>query len=223
MTSNKIPAPRSRRSWLRRLFIGFSILFVLLWAYYQFWFLRQPERVIPMDATVFVSPANGKVAAVTTWERESLQLEKDLGVIEVLTREVGSSGSLISIEMDITNVHYQRAPTAGRFLEAVYRPGEFRNALIQTNEYGFRLENEHNAMLFETADGLKYKVVQIAGLVARRIVDYVEPNQPVDQGEVIGLIKLGSQVTLILPEGVQPLVQPGQKVVDGETVVAEIK
>lgn len=220
MTSNKKTTSLTR---LRNGLIALLAIFLLLFGYYRLWFLRQPERVAPMDDTLFVSPANGEVAAVATWDRESLQLEKDLGVIEVLTRDIGPRGSLISIEMDVTNVHYQRAPIAGRFLEATYRPGEFRNALIQTNEYGFRLENEHNAMLFEATNGMKYKVVQIAGLLARRIVDYVEPGQALDQGDVIGLIKLGSQVTLILPEGVQPRVRPGDIVVDGETIVATLE
>lgn len=201
----------------------FSILFLALFAYYHLWFLRQPERAVPLDATVFVSPANGVVAAVATWDSDSLALRKDLGIINVLTSDLGQRGTLISIEMDVTNVHYQRAPIRSRFINKVYRAGEFRNALVQTNEYGFRLENEHNAMLFETESGLRYKVVQIAGLLARRIVDFVEPGQAVEQGEVIGLIKLGSQVTLILPEGVAPAVMPGQTVIDGETVVANVR
>lgn len=197
-------------------------IFLLLFGYYRLWFLRQPERTPPMDEAVFVSPANGKVAAVVSWDSSSLALQKDWGVVEVLTDDIGTRGTIISIEMDVTNVHYQRAPVRSRFLGSVYRKGAFRNALIQNNKFGFRLENEHNAMLFETKEGLRYKIVQIAGLLARRIVDYVEPGQQLEQGETIGLIKLGSQVTLILPEGVTPTVQPGATVVDGETVLAKI-
>ncbi len=212
---------------LWRLFVSAALitfaLFLLLFAYYRFWFLRQPERQTPLDDTVFVSPANGEVAAVVSWDSSSLALNKDWGVVELLTDDVAASGTLISVEMDVTNVHYQRAPIRSRFLGAVYREGAFRNALIRNNKFGFRLENEHNAMLFETPDGLRYKVVQIAGLVARRIVDYVEPQQELKQGEVIGLIKLGSQVTLILPPEVEPQVKAGDKVVDGETVVGRIK
>lgn len=207
---------------LRRLLVGLLTVFILLFAYYQLWFLRQPERTPPGDETLFVSPANGVVAAVAEWDSAQLSIDKDLGVIEVLTDDIGERGILISIEMDVTNVHYQRAPVGSRFIEAVYREGEFHNALVRTNRFGFRLENEHNAMLFETASGLRYKVVQIAGLLARRIEDYVEPGQEVGQGEVIGLIKLGSQVTLILPEGVEAVVEEGATVVDGETVVARM-
>lgn len=211
---------RKKRFIRNTLFLLLGLL-LFAWGYYRLWFLRQPERTPPADDHVFVSPANGRVAAVAQWDSTTLKLRKDRGVIQVLTADIGPRGTLISIEMDITNVHYQRAPVRSRFLGSVYRRGQFRNALITTNEYGFRLENEHNALLFETPDGLRYKVVQIAGLLARRIVDFVEPGQTLAQGEVIGLIKLGSQVTLILPEGVTPTVKPGQVVVDGETVVGE--
>jgi len=107
--------------------------------------------------------------------------------------------------------------------QRVYTSGQFNNALIQKNPYGFRVENERNILFFQTPEGLKYKVVQIAEFLARRIEDYVEPNQTVQQGEVIGLIKLGSQVALILPDEVQPMVKADDRVVDGETVLATIK
>lgn len=207
---------------IRRILFGLFAVSILMLSYYQLWFLRQPDRRPPMDEAIFASPANGSVSAVASWDRGSLELSKDLGTIAVLTEDLGPRGLLISIEMDISNVHYQRAPIRSRLIAEAYRPGAFRNALIHTNEYGFRLENEHNALLFETPSGLRYKVVQIAGLLARRIVDYVEPGQEVLQGEVIGLIKLGSQVTLILPEGVEPLVKKGDVVVDGETAVARL-
>ena len=190
--------------------------------YYRLWFLRQPSRHIPYDETVFVSPANGRVAAVTFWEKEKLMWNKDAGAVQVLTEELGEKGWLIAIEMDVTHVHYQRAPVGSRLIGEDYTPGQFHNALVQTNPYGFRMENERNTLLFETPGGLKYKVVQIAGLLARRIVDYVEPGQEVQQGEVIGLIKLGSQVALVLPHNTAPAVKPGQTVVDGQTVVAKI-
>jgi phosphatidylserine decarboxylase len=216
---------RSNHPFWRRFAIAVVLvfgLFLALFGYYRFWFLRQPVRTSVMDETVFVSPANGRITAVVSWDSASLALHKGWGVIEVLTDDIGTRGTIISIEMDITHVHYQRAPVRSRFLRAVYRKGAFRNALIQKNKFGFRLENEHNALLFETAGGLRYKVVQIAGLLARRIEDYLEPGQQVQQGETIGLIKLGSQVTLVLPEGITPVASPGQVVVDGETIVAEI-
>jgi phosphatidylserine decarboxylase len=139
----------------------------------------------------------------------------------MLTADVASSGWMISIEMDITNVHYQRAPHNARYLSSQYVEGQFKNALIKNNEYGIRLENEHNAMLFEMTDGQRYKVIQVAGLVARRIVDKTEQGKDYEVGEIIGLIKLGSQVSLILPEGVKPLVKEGDEVTDGESILAK--
>ncbi len=208
-------------SLLKRLSIGLLVLVVALLAYYRFWFLRLPDRALPNDPSAILSPANGEVVAIVHWTKDSLAWEKDAGVVQVMTSDVDSSGWLIAIEMDVTNVHYQRAPLAGRFLKNEYVKGRFNNALVQTNRFGLRLENERNDMLFETENGMKYKVVQVAGLVARRIEDYMEPQQQVKAGEVIGLIKLGSQVGLVLPENTAPNVELGQKVVDGETIIAK--
>ncbi|MFT5382838.1 MAG: phosphatidylserine decarboxylase [Saprospiraceae bacterium] len=208
---------------LKKTLIGLVVVVVISFGYYQVWFLRQPSRNIPNDESIFVSPANGKVAAVTHWDKEKLAWNKDAGVVEVLTNDIGEKGWLIAIEMDITNVHFQRAPASSQLLSEEYTPGQFNNALIQTNPFGFRVENERNTLLFQTPEGIKYKVVQIAGLLARRIEDYVEPGQTVKQGEVIGLIKLGSQVAIILPENMEPMVKAGDKVVDGESILATIK
>ncbi|MCU0347684.1 MAG: phosphatidylserine decarboxylase [Saprospiraceae bacterium] len=208
---------------LKKFFIAAVLLIAVCLAYYQFWFLRQPDRTIPNAADAFISPANGEVAAIVHWTKDSLAWEKDAGVVQVMTSDVDSSGWLIAIEMDVTNVHFQRAPMAAKFLKNEYVKGRFNNALVQTNRYGLRLENERNDLLFEAENGMKFKVVQVAGLLARRIVDFVEPDQGLAAGEVIGLIKLGSQVGLILPEGTIPNVTVGQTVIDGETIIAKVK
>lgn len=208
---------------LQRLFIAFGLLVMAMLGYYQFWFLRLPQRSTPTDEAAFVSPANGEVVSVLHWTTDSLAWEKDAGVVQVMTTDVDSSGWLIAIEMDVTNVHYQRAPMAARFLKNNYVKGQFNNALIQTNRFGLRLENERNDLLFEAQNGLHFKVIQVAGLLARRIEDFVEPQQEVAVGEVVGLIKLGSQVGLILPESCKPTVSIGQTVIDGETILAKIK
>lgn len=208
---------------LKKILLGLLLLAGISFAYYQIWFLRQPDRNIPNDESVFVSPANGTVAAVTHWDSEQLAWNKDAGVVQVLTNDIGDKGWLIAIEMDVTNVHFQRAPVSSQLISEEYTEGQFNNALIQTNPFGFRVENERNTLLFQTPEGLKYKVVQIAGLLARRIVDYVEPDQQVKQGEVIGLIKLGSQVAIILPDNVTPMVKAGETVIDGESILAEVK
>lgn len=213
----------SPKKLLKKLVLIFLAFVVISLAYYQFWFLRLPDRQVPNDAQAFISPANGKVVTVLHWTTDSLAWEKDAGVVQVMTKDVDSSGWLIAIEMDVTNVHYQRAPMDARFLSNNYVHGQFNNALVQTNRFGLRLENERNDMLFETTNGLKFKVVQVAGLLARRIEDFVEPSQQVKAGEVIGLIKLGSQVGVILPENTVPNVEIGETVTDGETILAKIK
>lgn len=201
---------------------GLTIALILLcFGYYHFWFLRLPDRVIPQDETVFVSPANGVVSAVVPWDSTVVDIPKHGRVLQMLTSDVASSGWMISIEMDITNVHYQRMPHHGQYLSSAYVSGQFKNALIKNNEYGIRLENEHNAMLFEMENGERFKVVQVAGLVARRIVDMTEENKNYGAGDIIGLIKLGSQVSLILPAGIMPLVEEGDEVIDGESIVAK--
>ncbi len=217
MTASKVPGM------LKKILITLAALILIALAFYRFWFLRQPERVTPVDATAFISPANGVIAAVEQWDVAQLEWEKDNGVVQVMTTDVAEKGWLIAIEMNVMNVHYQRAPADGRFLQNLYTEGKFNNALIKTNRFGLRLENERNDMLFETKDGIKYKVVQVSGLLARRIEDFMEPGQTVKAGEVIGVIKMGSQVGLILPENVEPLVKMGETVIDGETILARIK
>jgi len=199
---------------------------VLLGAYYAFhhlYFLRMPDRNVPMDPTVFVSPADGLVYAVKEWDQAVEVIPKDLnGAIQVMTEGLGERGTLVSITLNIHNIHYQRAMIAGRYISSEYKEGEFNNALVHENEYGMRFENEHNIMLFESAKGTPYKVIPLAGFAARRIVDFMVEGGPreVQQGDVIGVIKLGSQVTVIFPEGVEVLAKPGDRVVDGETILA---
>jgi phosphatidylserine decarboxylase len=201
-----------------------AIIFIFLLAYYRFWFLRLPERKIPYNENVFVSPANGKIVCVKPWRNDSLDVPKeDLGIIKVWAKDVDTAGTIISIQMDVTNVHYQRAPMSGKVLAEKWVHGNFNNAVLMSNEYGIRFENEHNEFLMQNTSGQKYKVIQIAGFLARRIVDFVHAGQTVKQGEVIGLIKLGSQVTVILPHDVKVDVKNGDAVVDGETILAETR
>ncbi len=206
--------------WLQRLLYTLGVLCLLCIAFYRFWFLRQPERIIPTEANILVSPANGVVVAVKEWNSESLiETKGSNGAINVWTKDVDTAGTVISIQMDPLNVHYQRAPYDSKLLAEKYTEGDFNNAIVMSNEYGIRFENEHNEMLFETTTGSKYKVIQIAGFLARRIEDYLQPNQTVKRGEVIGLIKLGSQVTVLLPHNITPAVKVGDVTIDGETVI----
>ena len=206
---------------LKKILFVAAVFFIAFEAYYQLWFLRMPERNIPNNNSVFIAPANGKIVSIHKWNSESVQVTKgQLGLISVWAKDVDTAGTIISIQMNPLNVHYQRAPVACKVVSEHYQKGNFNNAVVMSNEYGIRFENEHNEILLETTTGKKYKVVQIAGFLARRIVDYTKPNQEVKQGEVIGLIKFGSQVTLLLPHDVTVIAKTGDITIDGETVLA---
>jgi phosphatidylserine decarboxylase len=200
-------------------------MFIFCAGFYKFWFLRQPARHTQHDNHLFISPANGKIVSITTWNKAYLAITKaQYGLITVWANDVDTAGYMISIQMDPTHVHYQRSPLDGEIITHKHSTGSFDNALGSDNPYGIRFENEHNEILIQTADSSRYKIVQIAGFVARRIVDYVQPGQQVKQGDVIGLIKLGSQVTVVLPHNVRlnPEMKIGMTVVDGETVLADV-
>ena len=206
-------------------YISIALLTVVLVCagFYKIWFLRQPPRHIPHDSHLFVSPANGKVVSITHWDKDYLAITKEkYGLINVWAADVDTAGTMISIQMDPTHVHYQRAPIDCKIITHRHVSGSFNNALGSDNPYGIRFENEHNEILIQAKDSSKYKIIQIAGFLARRIEDYVEPGQTEKQGDVIGLIKLGSQVTIILPHNAKVSAQIGETVIDGESVLGNL-
>ena len=112
--------------------------------------------------------------------------------VTAFTGSVADSGYIVSIIMRLSNVHYQRAPVKCKLVQKTYSPGIFDNATRSVNKYGIRFGNESNQMLFETEGGTRFKVIQIAGRLARKIVDYTQPDQIIRQGDIIGLIRFGS-------------------------------
>jgi phosphatidylserine decarboxylase len=211
------------KKFIKYLLITLVALVLVLGLFYRFWFLRQPERHVPHDNHVFISPANGKVVSITKWDKDYLNITKGkYGLINVWAADVDTSGYMVSIQMDPTHVHYQRAPLDAKIISHAHSKGSFNNALGSDNPYGIRFENEHNEILIQANDSSRYKIIQIAGFVARRIEDYVKPDQDVKQGDVIGLIKLGSQVTVILPHNTKVNCKIGETVTDGESVIGEI-
>jgi len=203
-------------------FYVFATCCAVFFIYYQFWFLRKPERNIPNNNSVYVCPVNGKVVSVNKWNTESLIVtKKDFGAINVWTKDVDTAGTMISIQMTPLNVHYQRAPVGGKVISEKYCKGSFHNAIDMPNNYGIRFENENNEFLLETTSGKRYKVIQIAGFLARRIVDFTHPGEELKQGDVIGLIKFGSQVTVLLPHDVTVTAHVGDITIDGETILAK--
>ena len=183
--------------------LGWVGIGLTIWCYY---FFRDPKRTIPVRDGLLVSPADGVISLIEkTMPPPELDLEK-----EELTR--------ISVFMNVFNCHVNRSPIAGKVMEINYRPGKFFNASLDKAS----VDNERNSLVLQIPDGRKIVVVQIAGLVARRIVSFVKPKQTLRIGQRFGLIRFGSRVDIYLPTGVQPLVCIGQIMVSGETVIADL-
>ena len=180
-----------------------------------FAFFRDPERVVPQDPRAIVAPADGLVSLITQVEPpQELQVEDGSGQRGLPPGQV----TRISIFMSVFDVHINRAPIGGIVKRLVYIPGKFVNAdLDKASE-----ENERQHLLIERQDGLQLGFTQIAGLVARRIVPFVKEGDLVAVGQRVGLIRFGSRVDVYLPAGTDPKVTVGQKIVAGETVLAEV-
>lgn len=180
-----------------------------------FAFFRDPERVVPQNDAYIVSPADGLVSAIVEVDPPAeLQGDDGTGVIGLPEGKV----TRISIFMSVFDVHINRAPISGAVRRLIYIPGKFMNAdLDKASE-----ENERQHILMERSDGVAIGFTQIAGLVARRIVPFVKPGDMVAVGQRVGLIRFGSRVDVYLPGGTDAKVMVGQKMVGGETVLAEI-
>jgi len=173
-----------------------------LWCTY---FFRDPARVTPQQEGLVISPADGRVSMIGP-----CQPPPELGLGDAPLMR-------ISIFMKVFNCHVNRAPVAGRIETIAYRPGLFLNAELDKASD----DNERNGLLIVTDEGERYGVVQIAGLIARRIVGFCQQGDTLEAGERFGLIRFGSRVDVYLPEGVTALVGVGQTTIAGETVIAQ--
>ncbi len=169
-------------------------------------FFRDPQRVTPVDPLLVTSPADGVVQSVRPRVPPP---ELELGDAPL---------PCVSVFMSLFDVHINRTPVPGRIRLKRYRPGRFLNAALDKASE----DNERQAYRIETVDGRAVGLVQIAGLVARRIVSFHEEGAVLAPGERIGLIRFGSRCDVYLPAGVEPLVLPGQRAVAGETVLARL-
>lgn len=184
-------------------FLGLIGAGLTVWCYY---FFRDPQRATPERAGLIVSPADGVVSLI-----EPAAPPPELGLPDTpLTR--------VSVFMSVFNCHVNRAPLGGQIIAMAYRPGKFFNASLDKAS----ADNERNALTIEAADGRRVTVVQIAGLIARRIVCFTSKGQTLATGERFGLIRFGSRLDVYLPDGVAPLVSIGQTMVAGETVIADL-
>jgi phosphatidylserine decarboxylase len=203
----------AREGWAHVLLVAVAALAVqyiggVLWALplwiaviFVIQFFRDPPRAIPDAPGLVVCPADGRVTAA--------------GVVDdpYLKRRA----LRISIFMNVFNVHSNRMPVAGQVMQAWYHAGKFVNAALDKAS----IENERNALSIRTDDGRDVVVVQVAGLIARRILCYVQTNQRVARGERYGFIRFGSRVDVYLPESARPRVSLGDKVKGGCDVLAE--
>jgi phosphatidylserine decarboxylase len=169
-------------------------------------FFRDPPRVTPMRDGVIVAPADGLISMVT-----SAAPPRELGLGDKLLPRV-------SIFMSVFNCHINRSPATGRVEKVMYQPGKFFNADLDKAS----LDQERNSLVIATGAG-SVGVVQIAGLVARRIVCFVREGQNMSAGERFGMIRFGSRLDVYLPEGVTPHVAVGQTAIGGETVLADLR
>jgi len=175
-----------------------------LWCVY---FFRDPDRVTPVRDGLIISPADGVVQMI---DRAAPPPELEMG---------DNPLNRVAVFMNVFNVHVNRAPIGGTITGASYRPGKFLNAsLDKASEF-----NERQSLKVRTDDGTEVAFVQIAGLVARRILCDVRDGDTVRAGQRFGMIRFGSRVDIYMPDQVEPLVSVGQTAVAGETVIGDMR
>ena len=182
-------------------FLGLIGLVLTIWVYY---FFRDPDRIIIDDNNYLVSPADGEIIKV-----EEVDGPKELGL-------ENKRFNKISVFMNVFDCHVNRTPCAGKIEEILYKPGTFVNASLDKASE----DNERNYFKIKDTDNNDIIVVQIAGLVARRIVCESNKDQELKQGDRIGMIRFGSRADVYY-ENYQPLVKVGQKAISGETLLAK--
>jgi len=182
--------------------LGVLGLALTVWCYY---FFRDPDRITPTREGLVISPADGVVQMIC-----EAAPPPELGMDP-------APRTRVSVFMSVFDCHVNRAPIAGTVVKEEYTPGKFLNATLDKAS----ADNERQAILLRTESGAEYAVVQIAGLVARRIRCDVRAGQPLLTGQRFGMIRFGSRVDVYLPNGVVPQVAVGQKAVAGETVLAD--
>jgi phosphatidylserine decarboxylase len=184
--------------------LGWIGTVAMLWCAY---FFRDPPRVTPLREGIVVAPADGRVSRIT-----NARPPPELGLADTALPRV-------SIFMSVFDCHVNRSPMSGRVERIAYHAGSFISAdLDKASE-----ANERNGLIITAANGTRIGVVQIAGLIARRIVSFVREGVAIGAGERFGLIRFGSRVDVYLPEGVRPLVEEGQTAVAGETIIADLQ
>jgi phosphatidylserine decarboxylase len=183
--------------------VGLGLVLTLFCAY----FFRDPKRMVPQKDSLVLAPGDGVVSAIVPDSRLPAEIAE--GDDTPYTR--------VSIFLSVLDVHVNRIPVSGKVIRKVYRPGAFFNAdLDKASE-----DNERCSLVIQTEDQAVFGLVQIAGLIARRIVNEAAEGQQVEAGKRFGIIRFGSRVDVYMPASVTPLVCVGQRAVGGETVLAD--
>ncbi|MCE7997509.1 MAG: phosphatidylserine decarboxylase [Rhodobiaceae bacterium] len=216
LTSVLVPIHKEGHKFIL-IFAAITLLLFLLWeplgwlgvilTAWCAYFFRDPDRLTPARDGLLISPADGVVSLIT-----EAAPPPELGLGEMARPR-------ISIFMNVFNCHVNRSPVSGTVTRTAYRPGLFLNADLDKASD----DNERHSLVIDTANGKSYVVVQIAGLVARRIVNEVKDGDALQAGERFGLIRFGSRVDVYLEPGESPLVSVGQTMIAGETVLVDTK
>jgi len=184
--------------------LGWLLVVVTAWIAY---FFRDPDRVTPLRDGLVLAAGDGRISAI-----EKVRPPQELGLGEAMRVRV-------SIFLSVFDVHIQRSPVAGRVVRSIYVPGAFVNAALDKASE----DNERCSLVIQTPAGVEIAVVQIAGLVARRILTFAREGDSLGIGQRLGLIRFGSRVDVYLPPGRPALVNVGQRAIAGETVLADLK
>jgi phosphatidylserine decarboxylase len=185
--------------------LGLIGLVATLWCIF---FFRDPERIIPVEENVIVSPADGVVTRV----EYGVEAPQDLGY-------GNKKFNKISVFLNVFNVHVNRVPVSGTVTKVSYAPGKFLSANVDEASS----ENERNSVVVKTANKVEIIFVQVAGLVARRIISDLKEGQEVTIGERYGIIRFGSRADIYLPENITIKSLVGQTMIGGETIIAKLK
>ena len=184
-------------------FFGFIFIFVTIWVYY---FFRDPERIVIEDSNYLVSPADGRISSISE-VKGPIELGLD-----------NKQFTKVSIFMNVFDCHVNRSPSNGEIEEIFYKPGKFVNASLDKASE----ENERNYIKMTTSNNEEIILVQIAGLIARRIVCEISEEKEIKQGNRFGIIRFGSRVDLYF-KNYELLVKQNQKTISGETLIAKKK
>ena len=181
--------------------IGFFLTFFVLW------FFRDPERITPLDPNLIISSADGKVCLIdVAYPPAEVPIE-------------AKKMKRICVFMNVFNVHVNRSPVQGKVEQIVYKKGQFLNASLDKASD----KNERSSLIINADNGVKIVVVQIAGLIARRILSFISSNDQLNQGERFGLIRFGSRVDIYMPLDAKEKCIVGDRVVAGESILAALK